>query len=138
MTGTKALIEQAYAAFNERNIDAALALMTPDVSWPRASEGGRAVGKEEIRAYWTRQWAEFDPHVDPLQITQDAGGRVRVRVRQRIASLQGQLLSDSEVLHIFTLKQGRIAAMDLGKEADPAAGPSAAFAHRPSLSSHSK
>ncbi len=26
----------AYAAFNARNIDAALALMTPDVSWPRA------------------------------------------------------------------------------------------------------
>ncbi len=58
MTNTKALIEQAYSAFNKRNIDGALALMTEDVSWPKASEGGRVQGKEEIRAYWTRQWGE--------------------------------------------------------------------------------
>ena len=50
MTHTKALIEQAYPAFNKRDIDGALALMTEDVSWPKASEGGRVVGKEEIRA----------------------------------------------------------------------------------------
>jgi len=52
---TKTLIERAYAAFNERNVDAALAFMSDDVSWPKASEGGKVVGKEEIRAYWTRQ-----------------------------------------------------------------------------------
>jgi ketosteroid isomerase-like protein len=50
MADGKALIEQAYSAFNRRDIDSALALMTKDVSWPRASEGGRVVGKEEIRA----------------------------------------------------------------------------------------
>ena len=64
MTDTKTLIEQAYSAFNKRDIDGALALMTQDVNWPKASEGGRVVGKEEIRAYWTRQWDEFDGHVD--------------------------------------------------------------------------
>ena len=61
MADTKILIEQAYSAFNKRDIDGALALMTHDVSWPKASEGGKIVGKEEIRAYWTRQWSEFDP-----------------------------------------------------------------------------
>ena len=50
MTNTKALIERAYSAFNKRDIDGALALMTEDVRWPKASEGGRVVGKEEIRA----------------------------------------------------------------------------------------
>jgi hypothetical protein len=36
-------------------ISTALALMSENVSWPKASEGGRVVGKEEIRSYWTRQ-----------------------------------------------------------------------------------
>ena len=130
MADTKILIEQAYSAFNKRDIDGALALMTPDVSWPRASEGGKIVGKEEIRAYWTRQWSEFDPHVEPLAITEEDGGKVRVRVHQLVKSLQGDVLADSEVLHVFTVKGGLIAAMDLGDEADSAAGPSAAFAHR--------
>jgi hypothetical protein len=130
MADTRTIIEQAYSAFNHRNIDAALALMTEDVSWPKASEGGKVIGKEEIRAYWTRQWAEFDPHVEPLAITEDAVGKVRVRVHQLVKSLQGDLLADSEVLHVFTMNRGLIAAMDLGDEADATAGPSAAFAHR--------
>ena len=131
MTNTKALIEQAYSAFNKRDIDGALALMTEDVRWPKASEGGRVVGKEEIRAYWTRQWGEFDGHVEPLAITEEGERRIRVRVHQIVRNLEGNVLSDSEVLHIFTMNSGLIAAMDLGDEANTTAGPSAAFAHRP-------
>jgi hypothetical protein len=130
MADTKTLIEQAYSAFNKWDIDGALALMTQDVSWPKASEGGRVVGKEEIRAYWTRQWGEFDPHVEPLAITEGDGDKVRVRVHQLVKSLQGDVLSDSEVLHVFTVNAGLIAAMDHEGEADPTAGPSTAFAHR--------
>jgi hypothetical protein len=126
----KALIEQAYSAFNGRDIDGALALMTQDVSWPKASEGGKVVGKEEVRAYWTRQWGEFDPHVEPLAITEADGGKVRVRAHQLVKSLRGDILSDSEVLHVFTVNNGLIAAMDLGGEAAPTRGPSPAFVHR--------
>ena len=127
---TKALIEQAYSAFNKRDIDGALALMTEDVSWPKASEGGRVFGKEEVRAYSTRQWGEFDPRVEPLAITEGEGGKIRVRVRQVVKSLQGDVLADREVLHIFTVSTGLIAVMDLGDGDDATAGPSAEFAHR--------
>jgi ketosteroid isomerase-like protein len=71
MKDTTTVIEQAYSAFNKRDIEGALALMTQDVSWPKASEGGKTVGKEEVRAYWNRQWGEFDPHVEPLAITEE-------------------------------------------------------------------
>ena len=130
MADNRTLIERAYSAFNTRDIDGALALMTRDVSWPKASEGGKVVGKEEIRAYWTRQWGEFDPHVEPLEMTEEEGGRTRVRVHQLVKSLQGEILSDSEVLHIFTVNVGLIGAMDLAEEFDSIAGPSAACAHR--------
>lgn len=129
MSDAKTTIEQAYAAFNRRDIDAALALMTSEVSWPKASEGGSVVGKPAIGAYWVRQWAEFDPHVTPLAMTEE-GAKLRVRVRQRVKSPQGTVLSDSEVFHVFTMHDGLIAAMHLGDQADPAAAPSAAFAHR--------
>lgn len=130
MADTKTIVEQAYAAFNHRDIDGALALMTQDVSWPKASEGGMALGKDEIRAYWTRQWREFDPHVEPLSITDEGGGKIRVRVHQVVRSLQADVLSDSEVLHVFTMKNGLIAAMEFGDQTDRNTGPSAAFGHR--------
>jgi hypothetical protein len=130
MADTKTIIEQANSAFNKRDIDGALALMTKDVSWPKASEGGKVVGKVDIRDYWTGQWGEFDPHVEPLAMTEEEGSKTRVRVHQLVKSLQVDVLSDSEVLHVFTVKSGLISAMDLGDEANPTAGPPAAIAHR--------
>ena len=41
MADTKTIIEQAYSAFNKRDIDGALALMTQDVRWPRLRRAAR-------------------------------------------------------------------------------------------------
>ena len=128
MTNTETLIAQAYAAFNDRDVDSALALMSEEVSWPKASEGGRVVGKEEIRAYWSRQWKEFDPQVHPLELIERGNGVTDVKVHQLVKSLGGDVLSDSEVWHVFTVANGLIERMDLqGSEAGEGATPSAAF-----------
>ena len=128
MANVQTLIAQAYSAFNQRNIDGALALMSENVSWPRASEGGRAVGKEEIRAYWTRQWQEFDPHVEPLEVIDREGGKTEVRVHQLVKNIGGEVLSDSEVWHVYTIANGLIERMDVeGSEANSGQTPSAAF-----------
>src|ERR1700723_426801 len=128
MANTQTLIVQAYSAFNQRDIDGALALMSENVSWPKASEGGRVVGKEGIRAYWTRQWNEFDPHVEPIEVIDDERGKTDVRVHQLVKNLNGEILSDSEVWHVYTISNGLIDRMDL-KESDASAdpAPSAAF-----------
>jgi hypothetical protein len=128
MANTKTLIAQAYSAFNQRDVDGALALMSENVSWPKASEGGRVVGKEEIRAYWTRQWQEFDPHVEPIEVIDREGGKTDVKVHQFVKSLGGDVLSDSEVWHVYTIANSLIERMDLKEsEASSARTPSAAF-----------
>jgi hypothetical protein len=128
MANKQTLIAQAYSAFNHRDIDGALALMSENVSWPKASEGGRVVGKEEIRAYWTRQWQQFDPHVEPLDVIDLEGGTTGVKVHQLVKSLGGEVLSDSEVWHIYTIANSLIERMDLKEtESSSNATPSAAF-----------
>jgi hypothetical protein len=127
---SRGLIAEVYSAFNQRNIDGALALMTESVSWPKASEGGRVVGKEEIRAYWSRQWKEFDPHVAPIEVIDRGAGKIDVRVHQLVKSLGGDVLSDSEVWHSYTTADGLIERMDLEEsEADSEQSPSSAFSH---------
>ena len=128
MANTQTLIAQAYSAFNQRNVDGALALMSENVSWPKASEGGRVVGKEEIRGYWTRQWKEFDPHVEPLEVIDRDGGITDVKVHQLVKNLSGDVLSNSEVWHVYSIANGLIERMDL-KESEKSSGstPSAAF-----------
>jgi hypothetical protein len=128
MRDTRTLLAQAYFAFNHRDIDSALALMSDSVSWSKASEGGRVVGKEEIRSYWTRQWKEFDPHVEPLEVIDHEGGIAEVKVHQLVKSLGGDVLSDSEVWHVYTIASGLIERMDL-KEGETSSDsiPSTAF-----------
>ena len=106
MANTQTLVAQAYSAFNRRDIDGALLLMSDNVSWPKASEGGRVVGKEEIRSYWTRQWKEFDPRVEPIEIIDQNGGVTEVRVHQLVKSLGGDVLFDGEVWHVYTIANG--------------------------------
>jgi len=136
MPNTQTLIAQAYSAFNRRDIDSALALMSESVSWPKASEGGRVVGKEEIRLYWSRQWKEFDPHVEPLEVIDQEGGTTAVKVHQLVKSLSGDILSDSEVWHVYTIANGLIERMELKemdlKDSDPTSDstPSTLFSRR--------
>jgi hypothetical protein len=130
MTDTQTLIAEIYSAFNQRNIDGALARMSESVSWPKASEGGRVVGKEGIRAYWSRQWKEFDPHVEPMEVIDRGAGKIDVRVHQLVKSLAGEMLSDSEVWHAYTTADGLIERMDLGESgAASEQSRSSAFSH---------
>jgi ketosteroid isomerase-like protein len=107
------LLRAAYAAFNARDIDAALALMTPDVEWPRAFKGGFVHGPEEIRAYWTEQWGEISPHVEPVAFHQEDARRVLVEVHQVVRDLTGAVLADEHVGHRFTIERGLIRRMEV-------------------------
>jgi hypothetical protein len=101
----------------------------PHAAGVRRASGFVLVGKEEIRAYWSRQWKEFDPHVDPLEVLDQGAGRIHVRVHQLVKSLGGVVLSDSEVWHVDTIANGLIERMDLGEsEADSQHSPSSGFA----------
>jgi hypothetical protein len=107
------LLRAAYAAFNARDIDAALALMTPDVEWPRAFKGGFVYGPKEIRGYWTEQWSEINPHVEPVAFHQEGAGQILVDVHQVVRDLGGTVLADEHVGHRFTIEQGLIRRMEV-------------------------
>jgi hypothetical protein len=106
-------LESLYAAFNARDIDTVLAAMTDDVDWPNALEGGRLRGKGEVRAYWTRQWREIDPRVEPVSFSRRPSGGVAVDVQQVVRSREGELVSESMVVHVYSFRGGLVAHMDV-------------------------
>jgi hypothetical protein len=98
------LLRAAYAAFNARDIGAALTLMTADVIWPKAFKDGFVHGTDAIRAYWTEQWSEIDPHVEPIAFYPQNASQVLVDVHQVVRNLAGSVLADEHVGHRFTIK----------------------------------
>jgi len=103
-----------YAAFNERDVDGVLAVLTPDVDWPNAWEGGRVVGRAAVGEYWVRQWSQIAPTVTPKRVTELPDGRVEVEVAQVVRDLDGTVLREAAVWHVYTFRDGLVARMDVG------------------------
>ena len=112
MTGED-LLRQAYTAFNARNVDAVLALMAADVDWPNGMEGGRVAGHDAVRSYWLRQWGIVNPTVTPERFVAEPDGRIAVQVHQVVRDLQGNLLADETVQHVYRLENGLIQSMEI-------------------------
>lgn len=112
MTTHEALVRDLYAHFNARDIDAVLAVLAADVAWANGMTGGHVHGHEGLRAYWTAQWSDIDPHVEPVTVTEEDGATV-VEVHQTVRDLQGKLLLDEPVCHVFRFEDGRVARFDI-------------------------
>lgn len=106
-------INKAYSAFNERNIDNALSTMQENVQWSKAWEGGYISGHNEIKEYWTRQWREINPTVKPVGFDKRENGSLAVSVHQNVKDLQGNLMFNGLVKHIYTFENGLIKTMDI-------------------------
>src|SRR5580693_8295627 len=102
------VINQAYTAFNRRDLEATIALMHPEVYWPNGWEGGFVEGHDGVRDYWTRQWKELDPEVIPVGMKELPDGRVEVDVQQTVRDKKGNLLGQGRVKHLYTLENGLI------------------------------
>ena len=53
MPGAEQVLRSAYRAFNARDVEAAIALMQPEVDWPKAWDGGRVSGRAAVRDFWS-------------------------------------------------------------------------------------
>ncbi|MEV6515863.1 nuclear transport factor 2 family protein [Micromonospora chalcea] len=110
---SQALLTNLYAAFNRRDIPTLLAAMTPDVSWPNGWEGGVLRGRDQVSAYWRRQWDQLDPVVTPTAFSTEADGRIAVTVHQVVHDKAGAKLADHTVTHVYRLGNGLVAEMEI-------------------------
>lgn len=107
------VLREAYRNFNERRIEEVLARMHPDVEWPNGWEGGYVHGHEGVREYWTRQWAAVDPHVEPIRMREDGEDGIEVDVHQVVRDLEGRVVVDTHVQHVYQFRDDLIVRMDI-------------------------
>ncbi len=110
----KDILVRAYQLFNARDIDAVLLLMDANVHWPNGWEGGYVEGHGEVRNYWTRQWKEINPNVQPISFTENEDGKIEVGVYQVVKDMQGNILLDGLVTHAYAIENGLIKGMEIG------------------------
>lgn len=107
------ILKRLYERFNARDMQAVLGALHPDVTWANGLEGGQLRGREAVRNYWVKQWAVIDPRVEPTRFSIKAEGEVVVTVHQTVRDLQGTVLADRMVGHVFRLEDGLITRFDI-------------------------
>jgi hypothetical protein len=110
------LLKRVYDRFNARDMETVLAAMHQDVTWANGMEGGHVHGRDGVRSYWTRQWKIVDPHVEPVGFSTGPEGEVVIDVHQIVHNLDGKLLVDQMVVHIFRFEDGLIKRFDIGEK----------------------
>jgi nuclear transport factor 2 (NTF2) superfamily protein len=113
MQAEQALLTQMYADFNQREIEAVLAAMQPDIKWANGMDGGFVYGRDAVRDYWTRQWSQINPQVNPIGFQTDDEGRIVVDVHQVVRDLDGSVLFDGRVQHAYTLNDSLVQSMEI-------------------------
>ena len=117
-----ALLRSLYAAFTARDLDAVVSAMAPDVDWPNGWEGGRVHGRDGVRGYWERQWAQIRPLLRPTGVEERADGSVAVTVAMTVRDPGGAVLSRETVRHVYRLDgAGLVTRMDLERGTRPPA-----------------
>lgn len=117
MTDTQDLLTRTYTAFNARDIDAVLGVLSPDVDWPNGMDGGRVQGRDAVREYWLHQWSMVDPTVTPQWFEAADDGTVVAHVHQVVRDLEGTVLVDQMIRHVYSIENGMIERMEI--RADP-------------------
>lgn len=111
---SRRVLRAAYAAFNARDLDAAVELMHPDVDWPNAWEGGRVQGRTAVREYWKRQFESISSKVEPKGFRKESDGSITVDVHQVVRdAATGKLLDESSPRHRYQLDGELIVKMDV-------------------------
>ena len=113
MSNSIEILRQLYSQFNAREMEAVLASLHPEVVWANGTEGGYVHSRDGVREYWTRQWAMIDPHVEPVNFTEGDDETIEVEVHQVVRDLEGRVLLEKTVGHIFRLESGLVRRFDI-------------------------
>jgi hypothetical protein len=116
MNSANNFFHELYRNFNDRKIDLVISQMTDDVKWANGMEGGYVYGHKGVREYWTRQFTLVSSNVTPLEINME-NGIVKIKVHQVVHDLNGKLLADETVFHIFHLMDNKIREFNIGEKA---------------------
>jgi hypothetical protein len=115
MNSNEQFLQNLYDAFNRREIETIISKMHPNVKWANGLEGGFVHGRDAVREYWTNQFKAIQPELETLKFETDEQNRNVVTVHQIVKDLDGNVLLDTEVRQIFTIKGGLISLYEIGE-----------------------
>ena len=112
MGDTEALLTRLYEAFNRKDIEAVVAFLHPDVSWPNLFGEGRLQGRDAMRLMWRDQFSAIDPEATPVAFTPLPDGRLKVDIAYVVRTMDGKLFTEEMATNTYRFEDGLIIGME--------------------------
>jgi ketosteroid isomerase-like protein len=114
MSTLLSVLEEAYQAFNTRDLARMRPLIHPDAIWPNTLEvGPPLVGKEAVMGHFGRVFATFRPNIQTIQVIEAAADALTIDAQYLVETHDGQVWSDTRARLIYRFQDGLLSGMTI-------------------------
>lgn len=115
MRHERALLAQAYKAFNARDLAGLAAVLHPNARWPDSLEGGFVEGRAAVVDYFARQFDLMQLDARQVTVREEPPARIVLDIQHAVRSREGQLWSDTRTVLAYDFADGLIVEMSILK-----------------------
>jgi ketosteroid isomerase-like protein len=110
---TAAIVHELYGAFGRGDIPAILSMVTPDIDWefvgsPGLAYAGRRTGPEGVASFFAALAGADKIHAFEPREFIESDSHVTVLGWERSTAIDTQTDFESEWVHVFTFKEGKV------------------------------
>ncbi len=112
MNQNTAVIGKLWDALNRQDLEAARALLHPEVDWQDIINNGRRNGPGSVMDYWRQLFSVMRTETTVVENRSLGNGRIACSVHHLVRDPQGGIRTDEPLTHIFSFRDGLIIRMD--------------------------
>ena len=114
MSALRALLDEAYDAFNAKDLSRLRPLFHDEVSWPNTLDDGEdPVGKEAVMGYFARIFATILPNIQIIQVTDESADTLAVEAQYSVESPDGRVWTDTRAVLNYHFRDGLLSGMTI-------------------------
>lgn len=114
MSALQAVLEEAYRAFNTRDLAGIRSRLHADVVWPDTLQSGPSfVGREATMAQFAHMFATIVPNIELIRVLSETADSLQVECQYSVESPDGHLWTDTRATLIYHFRDGLLAGMTI-------------------------
>ncbi|UAL08784.1 nuclear transport factor 2 family protein [Caulobacter segnis] len=114
MSTLQTVLEEAYDAFNRRDLAAIRSLMHPNVVWPDTLDSGAPyVGLEAVMGQFARIFATIVPNIALIRVTAESDDALTVESQYSVESPDGHVWTDTRATLTYHFRDGRLSGLTI-------------------------
>jgi hypothetical protein len=114
MSTLKAVLEEAYEAFNAQDLARLRPLFHDTVVWPDTLDNADdLVGKEAVMSYFARIFATILPNIHLIKIVEETTDGLTVEAQYSVESPDGHVWTDTRATLTYRFRDGLLSGMTI-------------------------